>query len=239
VFRIEPGKALKDPFGCTGFEFRPGLFSKNEQSRMLALVGQSPHQYLRPSSLTGSITDQSRKVYCCNDSQRSLRGSRYVTSPLRPSCTSPLIEMQMDDGQDMNTFITNLFPSTDPFVTKTELLCQQLAWHYEDLEPHCDRERKDKTTKRQLPGEDGVGDRITSLTLQQACWLLMRETKQYENCFAVRLQPGDVYTLSDDARWRWQHAICLDDLTTNPFSNNTDFKGRISIVWRLLEEYPL
>lgn len=41
-----------------------------------------------------------------------------------------------------------LFPSLDPFVTSTKLLCQQLAWHLEDLELHCDKERRDKTAQR-------------------------------------------------------------------------------------------
>ena len=46
-------------------------------------------------------------------------------------------------------YIANLFPGpSDPFVTSTELLCQQLNWHYEDLDPHCDKERLDKSKKK-------------------------------------------------------------------------------------------
>ena len=66
-----------------------------------------------------------------------------------------------------------------------QLLCQQIGWHYEDLDPHCDKERRDKTSERQQAGWDGIGDRITSLTLRRGCWLFMRETKDHSNSFAV------------------------------------------------------
>lgn len=42
---------------------------------------------------------------------------------------------------------------------------------------------------------DGVGDRITSLTLRRGCWLLLRETACHANCFAMHLEPGDIYTM--------------------------------------------
>jgi hypothetical protein len=31
---------------------------------------------------------------------------------------------------------------------RLQLLCQQVAWHYEDLELHCDKERPDKGTEK-------------------------------------------------------------------------------------------
>eukprot|EP00053_Salpingoeca_punica_P015563 m.143786 g.143786 ORF g.143786 m.143786 type:complete len:596 (+) comp16748_c0_seq2:307-2094(+) len=232
VFQLPAGATLRDPFGCVGFEYRPQLFSPQEQERLLSLIGRDPLAYAKPSNLTPSITDISRKVYCCSERQRSLRGGRYIHGPLRTSSTAPLVEMPMDSGEDMNDFIVNLFPPRDPFVVRTELLCQQIAWHCEDLEPHCDRERRDKLHTRQQPGADGVGDRITSLTLRQPCWLLMRETVCYENCFAVRLSPGDVYTMCDESRWRWQHGILLDDKVHDVLTS------RVSLVWRQLEEYP-
>lgn len=140
--------------------------------------------------------------------------------------------MTLDDGSDLNDTICNLHPPSDPFATKQEILCQQLAWHMEDLEPHCDRERHDKTHERQKPSDDGVGDRITSLTLRVPCWLLLRPTSDHHRAFAVRLQPGDVYSLSGESRWNWQHAVMLDELPAN-----TNL-ARVSIVWRILEEYP-
>eukprot|EP00052_Salpingoeca_macrocollata_P025775 m.235561 g.235561 ORF g.235561 m.235561 type:complete len:107 (-) comp22482_c1_seq2:79-399(-) len=85
---------------------------------------------------------------------------------------------------------------------------------------------------RQSPSLDGVGDRITSLTLRCSCWLLMRETKHLDNFFCVRLNPGDVYTMAAESRWRWQHAILLDE---PPKDANS---CRISLLWRVLEEYP-
>ena len=49
-------------------------------------------------------------------------------------------------------------------MTSTKLLCQQLAWHLEDLELHCDKERRDKTT-----------DRYASLTVLKGwVWLMIR-----------------------------------------------------------------
>jgi hypothetical protein len=33
------------------------------------------------------------------------------------------------------------------------------------------------------------------MTLRRGCWLLMRETKDHKNSFALRLEPGDIYTL--------------------------------------------
>lgn len=176
-----------------------------------------------------------------------------------------------------------MFPPLDPFVTATKLLCQQLAWHLEDLELHCDKERPDKSTERQvawlgcsarlvmLPvfahmackpplcrfglrsasritlcivshavlctcrqeaGHDGVGDRITSLTLRAPCWLFMREKANTRNCFALWLEPGDVYSMTAESRWKWQHAIFL---ATTPTSRDD---CRVSVVFRLLEEYP-
>jgi len=67
---------------------------------------------------------------------------------------------------------------------------------------------------RQLPGWDGIGDRITSLTLRTGCWLFMRETKNHANNFALYLQPGDLYTLvrSNIARavfWALTNLIAL------------------------------
>ncbi len=42
---------------------------------------------------------------------------------------------------------------------------------------------------------DGLGDRITSLTLRTPCWLFLRETANHARCFAVRLRPGDLYSM--------------------------------------------
>ena len=117
---------------------------------------------------------------------------------------------------DLNTAVESLFQSSDPFVTRTRILCQQIGWHYEDLDPHCDKERPDKSNERQQPGWDGIGDRITSLTLRRSCWLFMRETKDHANSFAVHLEPGDIYTLAGESRWSWQHAILLDELPVGP-----------------------
>lgn len=97
---------------------------------------------------------------------------------------------------------------------------------------HCDKDRPDKKHDKQSPGLDGVGDRITSLTLRAGAWLLMRRTNDVSDCFAVRLEPGDVYTMAGDSRWKWQHGIFLDTLP-EPRSSS-----RISLVFRSIEEYP-
>eukprot|EP00056_Hartaetosiga_gracilis_P003014 m.58914 g.58914 ORF g.58914 m.58914 type:complete len:144 (+) comp11291_c0_seq2:1248-1679(+) len=135
-------------------------------------------------------------------------------------------------GENMNDFVRDLFDSRDPFVTETILLCQQIGWHFEDLELHRDKERKDKSSKKQEARNDGVGDRISSLTLQHPCWVLMRQISDPKNMFALYLRPGDVYTMSGPARWEWQHGIML---TTPP---TTPRLTRKSIVFRFIEEYP-
>jgi len=117
-------------------------------------------------------------------------------------------------------------------MTGRKLLCQQITWHYQDLDMHCDKDRPDKKHDKQSPGLDGVGDRITSLTLRAGAWLLMRRTNDVSDCFAVRLEPGDVYTMAGDSRWKWQHGIFLDTLP-EPRSSS-----RISLVFRSIEEYP-
>ena len=63
---------------------------------------------------------------------------------------------------------------------------------------------------RQQPQFDGLGDRITSLTLRAGCWLFLRETARHANCFAVHLEPGDVYTM---VRGRPACAVALPMLT--------------------------
>jgi alkylated DNA repair dioxygenase AlkB len=60
----------------------------------------------------------------------------------------------------------------------------------------------------------------------------MRERANTRNFFAVWLEPGDVYTMCSAARWQWQHAIFLSETPAAPD------KCRISVVFRLLEEYP-
>eukprot|EP00042_Codosiga_hollandica_P040108 m.342229 g.342229 ORF g.342229 m.342229 type:complete len:110 (+) comp55776_c0_seq10:2236-2565(+) len=87
---------------------------------------------------------------------------------LRTTATYPMINYTLDGTNiTLNDCVESLFESKDPFVTETKILCQQITWHLEDLELHCDRERPDKTHERQPNGFDGVGDRITSLTLRK------------------------------------------------------------------------
>eukprot|EP00049_Salpingoeca_infusionum_P008347 m.136022 g.136022 ORF g.136022 m.136022 type:complete len:119 (-) comp13987_c0_seq10:654-1010(-) len=76
----------------------------------------------RLSMLTPSATDTSRKLFCCNEGQRILRGGRYAGTPLRPSSTAPLIKMKLSCGEDINVFIEGLFETRDPFVTSTKVL---------------------------------------------------------------------------------------------------------------------
>eukprot|EP00054_Salpingoeca_dolichothecata_P015363 m.88472 g.88472 ORF g.88472 m.88472 type:complete len:402 (-) comp21457_c5_seq1:39-1244(-) len=226
----EKGHIL-EPFGCSEFECWRGVLSASECDRLLKEVGSTPDTYPRPSALTPN-TGTSRKVFCCNEEQRNLRGGRYVSCPLRVNSTSPLINFVLDDGRNLNKMAETMTPSRDPFVTSTKLLCQQLAWHYEDLESHCDRDRPDKLPTKQKPNEDGVGDRITSLTLRRAAWIFFRETANHANNFAIHVQPGDMYTMAGISRWKWQHAVMLDELPTNVE------ECRVSVVFRLLEEYP-
>lgn len=70
-------------------------------------------------------------------------------------------------GALLDGIVEELFPPADPFVISTTTLCQQITWNMNDLEPHCDKERPDKSDDRQSSGMDGVGDRITSLTLKK------------------------------------------------------------------------
>jgi hypothetical protein len=85
---------------------------------------------------------------------------------LKPSLCAPLIELELENGKMLNETIVSLWPASDPFVTSTEvnfiftfysgvvnmpvlqLLCQQVSWHYEDLDPHCDKERRDKSSDK-------------------------------------------------------------------------------------------
>eukprot|EP00041_Stephanoeca_diplocostata_P011770 m.194686 g.194686 ORF g.194686 m.194686 type:complete len:376 (-) comp18657_c0_seq5:1110-2237(-) len=224
---------IKEPFGCKGFHCIRRFLSEQDLDKLLTEIGSTPNSnlYMTASQLTGSAADRSKKVYCCTPEQMRKRGGRYL-GILRPHTCHSLINYETIDGQNLNEVVPSLFPVHDPFVTSTEILCQQLAWHYEDLDLHCDKDRQDKTHEKQPPGSDGVGDRITSLTLRRGCWLFLRETSNHANCFALHLEPGDIYTMSGPARWRWQHGIFLDE---PPLS---DHDCRISILWRLLEEYP-
>eukprot|EP00051_Salpingoeca_urceolata_P002305 m.48989 g.48989 ORF g.48989 m.48989 type:complete len:371 (+) comp12039_c0_seq2:395-1507(+) len=222
---------ISQPFGCEGFEARRGLFTPADQEGLLTLIGDSPEKYMRRISTLSQTKSGSLKMHCCTIGQHGLRGGRY-NSVLRPSSTVELIRYTLETGQDVCDFVTNLFDINDPFCVKQQLLCQQVTWSCEDLEPHCDRERPDKTHKTQHVQDDGMGDRITSLTLRRPCWLLLRETATPTNCIAVRLLPGDVYTLAGPARWRWQHAILLDE----PVADYS--QCRMSIVFRILEEFP-
>lgn len=225
-------RVILAPYGCTGLELHTRFFSESEQARLLGKIGEMASGAERSmSALTPSVTDQSTKIFCCNPEQRELRGGRYKNCPLRSSC-APLIDMALDSGEDMNTVVTHLQPPADPFAVRRQLLCQQVAWHLEDLEPHCDRERQDKSTDRQRPMMDGVGDCIVSLTLRAPCWLLMRRTADHRDAFAIRLHPGDLYALTGDSRWKWQHGIMIE----TPPSGRQDC--RVSMVWRILEEYP-
>eukprot|EP00730_Choanoeca_flexa_P018871 TRINITY_DN9200_c0_g1_i1.p1 TRINITY_DN9200_c0_g1~~TRINITY_DN9200_c0_g1_i1.p1 ORF type:complete len:407 (+),score=63.07 TRINITY_DN9200_c0_g1_i1:188-1408(+) len=232
---IDGDASLKHTFGCHGFELRRGLISPAVCQQLLKTIHTDLEvkDGIKQSMLTPSITDLSRKVYCCTEEQRQMRGGRYSTCPLKPSNTLDLIQQPLESGQDINQFIEQTFPSNDPFIVRTKLLCQQVAWHYEDLELHCDRERPDKLSTKQEAGFDGIGDRITSLTLRSPCWLLLRERAYPKNHFAVWLQPGDVYTMAGDSRWKWQHGIFLPSKPSK-----TDNNCRISIVFRLLEEHP-
>eukprot|EP00045_Choanoeca_perplexa_P016422 m.222392 g.222392 ORF g.222392 m.222392 type:complete len:110 (+) comp17254_c0_seq3:828-1157(+) len=71
--------------------------------------------------LTPSITDRSRKVYCCTEAQRQMRGGRYASCPLKPSNTLDLLKAHFPDGRSLNQAIETEFPSTDPFVTQTQV----------------------------------------------------------------------------------------------------------------------
>lgn len=223
---------VRAPFDCAGLELLPGFFSPAEQARLLQHIATiSESEDVGMSALTPSVTDRSIKLFCCTPAQRELRGGRYKSCPLRSSA-APLVEMKFDNGGDMNTVVTHLQPPADPFAVRRELLCQQIAWHLEDLEPHCDRERRDKSTERQQPMLDGVGDCIVSLTLRRPCWLLMRRTADHRDSFAIRLRPGDLYALTGDSRWKWQHGIMIEE----PPSGRADC--RVSMIWRILEEHP-
>ena len=65
----------------------------------------------------------------------------------------------------------------------------------------------------------------------------MRRTSDHRDSFAVRLEPGDLYTLAGESRWRWQHGILLD----NPLAGmpNAEERCRVSMLWRILEEQPV
>ena len=158
---------------------------------------------------------------------------RYASSLLKATHTYPPVEYRLhDSGVMLDAAVETMFAPMDPFATGTTTLCQQITWNMQDLEPHCDRDRPDKDSTPQPAGMDGAGDRITALTLRQPCWLLMRRTRDQRQCFAVRLQPGDLYSIAGPARWHWQHAIYID----NPPPSFAE--ARISVVWRMLEQYP-
>ena len=157
----------------------------------------------------------------------------YAGSLLKATHTYPPVAYRLKGGGlQLDAVVERLFPPMDPFATGTAILCQQITWNMQDLEPHCDRDRADKDSAPQPAGMDGAGDRITSLTLKQPCWLLMRLTRDARQCFAVRLQPGDLYSIAGPARWHWQHAIYIDE-TPPSFA-----EARISMVWRMLEQHP-
>jgi hypothetical protein len=114
--------SLLIPSGCPEFELRPGYFSCTEQERLLALTGSDERfvrtritlsdatRFRRLSLLTPSVTDSTRRIYCCSDKQRMLRGGRcvclsiskpifrYAGTPLRPSSTDELVVMGLDNG---------------------------------------------------------------------------------------------------------------------------------------------
>jgi hypothetical protein len=139
--------------GCVGFELVRQAVPSCVQEEILAMISRGPqkwycsgsrpavlrckqdtgrpsrdvgHRHDRLSMLTPSITDRSRKVFCCNDAQRQLRGGRcgvgafrpspcvacarrsaiprlcrfgrYDSCPLRPSSTAPLLEALLPNG---------------------------------------------------------------------------------------------------------------------------------------------
>lgn len=231
---LTSGGTINDPFGCVGFRAIKGFLTDVEQSTLVSEIGDTPAMYsAHVSSLTHNVGERSWKAYCCDDNQRMLRGGRYSCCPLKKTQTYvPVVHQLLSKGLPLDDVVESLFPSADPFVTSNKILCQQITWNMQDLEPHCDKERQDKTHISQPSGMDGVGDRITSLTLKKSCWLLMRRTMCHADCFALRLDPGDLYSISGEARWKWQHGIYLDDMPES-FTNS-----RISLVWRILEQYP-
>ena len=60
-------------------------------------VGGNWRCRLKVSQLTPSLTDKSRKVFCCNDEMRSLRGGRY-NGMLRSLTNHPLIVYELANG---------------------------------------------------------------------------------------------------------------------------------------------
>eukprot|EP00042_Codosiga_hollandica_P040119 m.342201 g.342201 ORF g.342201 m.342201 type:complete len:682 (+) comp55776_c0_seq9:531-2576(+) len=231
---IDASGRISEPFGCRGFVYIREFLSPTDQAQLLNLIGDSPNKYEKHlTNLTTSTVRQSRKIVCCDDLQREYRGGRYAMNVLRTTATYPMINYTLDGTNiTLNDCVESLFESKDPFVTETKILCQQITWHLEDLELHCDRERPDKTHERQPNGFDGVGDRITSLTLRKSCWLFMRETANPRTCFAVRLRPGDLWTITGESRWKWQHGIFLEEIPADVT------ESRISLVWRLIEQWP-
>eukprot|EP00055_Hartaetosiga_balthica_P008585 m.32437 g.32437 ORF g.32437 m.32437 type:complete len:493 (-) comp6384_c0_seq2:112-1590(-) len=232
--RSDKNGRIVDPFGCVGFEFQRQAVSNVDIANLASLIGpfNEMNWEMRTSMLTPSITDKSRKIMACNEAQRQLRGGRYAYVPLRASGTVPLVEYELENGENISDYVRNLFQPRDPFVTDTVLLCQQFGWHFEDLELHRDKDRRDKTHNKQEVSDDGVGDRISSLTLQHTCWVVLREISNPKNYFCLYLRPGDLYTMSGPARWAWQHGIMLSGEPT------CHEKTRISMIFRFLEEHP-
>jgi hypothetical protein len=143
---------ISEPFGCSGFFCVRGLVPPLDLLNLTYIVGESAGRSKAASRLTPNLRDKSFKVFCYSAEQRKLRGQRYAAI-LRSRTNHPLVRYELANGTDLNTMVASLFSSADPFVTETKLLCQQIGWHFEDLDAHCDLERRDKTAVRDLlPG---------------------------------------------------------------------------------------
>lgn len=83
-----------------GSKWAPGLLCPAVSPSSHSHVARQcqPHSDQYQSMLTPSVTNASRKLFCCDEAQRRLRGGRYASCPLRTTSTLPLLRHTLVDG---------------------------------------------------------------------------------------------------------------------------------------------
>ena len=82
---------------------------------------------------------------------------------------------------------------------------------------------------------DAFGDVIASLSLLSTVAMEFAPTiDTLGDPFVVRLDPGDVLFLRDDARWRWTHGIPSRDVDVFADGSRTHRAARISLTLRTM-----
>ncbi|KAL1512020.1 hypothetical protein AB1Y20_005295 [Prymnesium parvum] len=189
---------------------------------------------LRDGGNSDSLLD-TMKCYCGETSQMLARGGRYRQQLLvRGRRADPLLSLPAISTvrrKMLNLIAKSITESVAPArgAPAVSLLTEQLIKYLPSdrwFAPHWDKDRRDKSSEPLDPkAYDGPGDALATLCLGCPCTLLMLPRHGNSPGFALELEPGDVYMLTDEARWEWKHGIAISE---------TETVGRRAIVWRLL-----